>query len=75
MAIEALFLTIFDLCSSIVLTFLIAGVYLLLVRVAQFVCFDALHPSQQFFSHARTISCLPGLNQYLAVDIVSCSRS
>ena len=29
-----------------------------------FVCFDALHPSQQFFSHVRMISCLPGLNQY-----------
>ena len=29
-----------------------------------FVCVDALHPSQQFFSHVRTISCLPGLNQY-----------
>ena len=27
------------------------------------VCFDALRPSQQFFSHVRTISCLPGLNQ------------
>ena len=30
-----------------------------------FVCFDALHPSQQFFSHVGMISCLPGLNQYL----------
>ena len=27
-----------------------------------FVCFDALCPSQQLFSHVRTISCLPGLN-------------
>ena len=26
------------------------------------VCFDALPPSQQFFSHVRTISCLPGFN-------------
>ena len=29
-----------------------------------FVCVDALHLCQQFFSHARTISCFPGLNQY-----------
>ena len=29
-----------------------------------FVCVDALHPSQQFFSHVGTISYLPGLNQY-----------
>ena len=27
-----------------------------------FVCVDALSPSQQFFSHAGTISFLPGLN-------------
>ena len=27
-------------------------------------CFDALHPSQQFFSRVGTISCQPGLNQY-----------
>ena len=27
-----------------------------------FVCFNALIPSQQFFSHIRTNSCLPGLN-------------
>ena len=39
------------------------------------VCFDALHPSQQTFSHVRTISCLPGLNQYWVVDKVSCSRT
>ena len=26
--------------------------------------FDSLHPSQQFFSHAGTISCLPGLNLF-----------
>ena len=25
--------------------------------------FDALHPSQQFFSQVGTISCLPGSNQ------------
>ena len=29
-----------------------------------FGCVDALHPSQSFFSHVGTISCLPGLNQY-----------
>ena len=38
-------------------------------------CFDALHPSQQFFSHVRMISCLPVLNQYKAADKVSCSRT
>ena len=38
-------------------------------------CFDTLRPSQQFFSNVRTISCFPGLNQYLAVDKVSCSRT
>ena len=27
---------------------------------------DALRPSQQIFSHTRTISCLPGLNKYKA---------
>ena len=30
-----------------------------------FVCFDALHPSQRFFSHMGMISCLPGLNQQI----------
>ena len=39
-----------------------------------FLC-DALSPSQQFFSHARTISSLPGLNQYQAVDEVFFSRT
>ena len=39
-----------------------------------FVCFDALRPSQQFCSNVRTISGLPGLNQYYAADKVSCSR-
>ena len=29
-----------------------------------FVCFDALCPSQQFFSHAGMIPCPPRLNQY-----------
>ena len=31
-----------------------------------FVCFDSLHPSQQFFSHVGTG--LPGLKQYYAAD-------
>ena len=34
------------------------------VRDAYFVCVGALHPSREFFSHAGTISCLPGWNQY-----------
>ena len=33
-----------------------------------YVYFDALRPSQQFFSHVGTISCLSGFNQYLAAD-------
>ena len=28
----------------------------------EFVCVNVLHPSQQFLSHDRTISCLPRLN-------------
>ena len=28
-----------------------------------FVCGDALHPRQLFFSHVKMISCLPGLNK------------
>ena len=32
------------------------------------VCFDALRPSQQFFSHVGAIPCRPGLNQYKAAD-------
>ena len=28
------------------------------------VCVDALHQSQQLFSHVRTLFYLPGLNQY-----------
>ena len=40
-----------------------------------FVPVDALCPSQQFFSHVGTISCLPLLNQYDAVDKVSCSST
>ena len=39
--------------------------YLIVVIVLiGFVCVDSLYPGQQLFSHARTISCLPGLNQY-----------
>ena len=44
-------------------------------RGGKFVCVDVLHPSQQFFSHVRMISCLPGLNQYKAADKVSYSRT
>ena len=29
-----------------------------------FIVVDTLLPSQQFFSHVRMISCLPGLKQY-----------
>ena len=36
----------------------------LVISEIMFVCFVSLHPSQQFFSHDRTISGLPGLNQY-----------
>ena len=32
--------------------------------VVLFVCVDALHPSQQFFSLVGSFSHLPGLNQY-----------
>ena len=32
---------------------------------SDFVSVDALQPSQQFFSHVRTLNCcLPGLNKY-----------
>ena len=45
------------------------------LRIAKFAfaCIDALRHSQQFISHVRMISCLPGLNQYQAEDKVSCS--
>ena len=33
------------------------------------VCFDSLHPSQEFFS--QVVTGLPGLNHYYAVDKVS----
>ena len=36
-------------------------------------CFEFLHPSQQIFSHNEMS--LPGLNQYLVGDKVSCSRT
>ena len=36
---------------------------MIIYKPVEFVCFDSLHPSQQFFSHARTG--LSGLNQYL----------
>ena len=45
--------------------------YILLTLQILFVCFDALCPSQQFFSNMGMISCLPGLDQYL----VSCSST
>ena len=44
-------------------------------RLPLFVCVDALRPSQQYFSHVKTISCFPGLNQYLAEDKVYCPRT
>ena len=44
------------------------------LNFVQYVCIDALHPSQQFFSHFGVISCLPALKQYYAADKVSFSR-
>ena len=38
-----------------------------------FVWFDSLHPSQQFFSHVGTG--LRGFNKHYAADKVSCSRT
>ena len=38
------------------------------------VIYEALHPSQQIFSYAETISGLYGLNQYYAEDNLSCTR-
>ena len=38
-------------------------------------CVDALLQNQHFFSHVKTIFCLPGLNPYQAEDKVSCSRT
>ena len=48
---------------------------IIFIRYLIFVYFDALHPSQQYFSHVVSISCLPGLNQYLAADKVIKSRT
>ena len=42
-------------------------------KTCLFVYVDALHTSEQFFSHIRMIASLTWLNQYLAEDIVSCS--
>ena len=39
---------------------------------SQCVCYDALHPSQQF---SVMLGWFPGLNQYSAMDKVSCSRA
>ena len=46
--------------------------FLLTITFLFFLCIDALHPSQQFFSHVR----IPGFKQYmyLVKDKVSCSR-
>ena len=35
-----------------------------LCTLTYFVCVHASHLSQQYFSHVRTFSCLPGLNTY-----------
>ena len=43
--------------------------------VSNNLCVDALCPSQEFFSHVMTISYLPGFNQYLEANKVSCSRT
>ena len=51
------------------------SVQLFVLDTFLFVCVDALHPSQQVFSHARLPCCLPRLNQYLAENKVSCSRA
>ena len=37
-----------------------------------FVCVDTLHPSQQSFSHVGTISCFPGVNQYISKQRIKC---
>ena len=43
--------------------------------VSNNICLDALCPSQEFFSHVTTISCLPGFNQYLEANKVPCSKT
>ena len=45
-----------------------------IVKARLFVYFDALHPSQHFFSHLGVISCSV-LNQYSTVDKASCSNT
>ena len=45
------------------------------VTLLIFVCAEALHPSQLFFSQVETFSCLPGLHQYYAKDKVSSLRT
>ena len=52
---------------SVKVTFLVPTHCLLMLHPPVkfwFVCVDALRPSQQFFSHVVTFSCLHGLNQY-----------
>ena len=46
------------------------NVFIMLANVVVF--FNSLHLSQQFFSHVWTG--IPGFNQYLAEDKVSCSK-
>ena len=36
----------------------------LILIILFFFCVEGLHPIQQFFSHARMSSCIPGLNQF-----------
>ena len=38
-------------------------------------CGGGLHPSQEYYSHEGTFSCVPALNQYLAEDHMSCSNT
>ena len=45
---------------------------LVLFRLVLFVCFDSKRSSHECFSHVGTG--IPGMNQYLADDKVSCSR-
>ena len=40
-------------------------------QLVPLVCVDALRPSQKIFSHVGTISCLPGIEQYLSYDVTS----
>ena len=45
--------------------------YCMALNTVNFVCNDASHPSQQFFSHVGTYSSLPWLNQHFAEDTMS----